>query len=79
MSAEVEPSTERCGIDTVEVDRMQKLINDHDEEGLLRFFSQQELRDAGEGSGQAESLAARFAAKEACCKLVPQRNYAWTD
>ena len=39
---------------------------------LLRFFSAQELADAGDGPGRAASLAARFAAKEACVKLFPR-------
>ncbi len=72
MSAEAEPTTGRCGIDTVEIPRIQKLLDDHQREGLLRFFTEQELTDAGEGPSQAASLAARFAAKEACCKLFPK-------
>ncbi len=72
MPAESEVMTERCGIDTVEISRIEKLISDHDRDGLLRFFTEEELSDAGTGSGQAGSLAARFAAKEACCKLFPK-------
>ena len=41
-------------------------------EELLRFFTAQELADAGDGPGRAASLAARFAAKEACVKLFPR-------
>ena len=67
-----ERSSPGCGIDTVEVARIEKLLRDHDEAGLERFFTAQELADAGEGSGRAASLAARFAAKEACCKLFPR-------
>ncbi|MEM6915873.1 MAG: holo-ACP synthase, partial [Verrucomicrobiota bacterium] len=60
------------GIDTVEISRIEKLIEDLDREGLLRFFTEAELKDAGEGANRAEKLAARFAAKEACCKLFPK-------
>src|SRR5439155_6395756 len=38
------------------------------------LFSPQELADAGAGPGRAASLAARFAAKEACCKLFPRET-----
>ena len=37
-----------------------------------KLFSAQELLDAGDGPGRAASLAARFAAKEACVKLFPR-------
>lgn len=57
------------GIDTVEISRIEKLLADLDEDSLQRFFSPQELSDAGSGPGRAGKLAARFAAKEACCKL----------
>jgi KDO2-lipid IV(A) lauroyltransferase len=62
----------RNGIDTVEISRIEKLLADLDTEGLRRFFSDEELADAGGGGGRAQKLAARFAAKEACCKLFPK-------
>jgi KDO2-lipid IV(A) lauroyltransferase len=62
----------RQGIDTVEIARIEKLLGDLDEEALRDFFTEAELDDAGEGSGRAQKLAARFAAKEACCKLFPK-------
>ncbi|MDF1852102.1 MAG: 4'-phosphopantetheinyl transferase superfamily protein [Verrucomicrobiales bacterium] len=62
----------RQGIDTVEISRIEKLISDLGEEGLRDFFSETELADAGTGKAQAQKLAARFAAKEACCKLFPK-------
>ncbi|MEO6785324.1 MAG: 4'-phosphopantetheinyl transferase superfamily protein, partial [Chthoniobacteraceae bacterium] len=68
------PPSTRCGIDTVEVSRIEKLLRDTAPEDLRRFFSEQELADAGEGAGRAASLAARFAAKEACCKLFPRET-----
>ena len=39
---------------------------------LAKIFSAQELTDAGTGAGRAASLAARYAAKEACVKLFPR-------
>tara|TARA_R110000850_G_scaffold261695_11_gene389835 strand:- start:730 stop:1920 length:1191 start_codon:yes stop_codon:yes gene_type:complete len=62
----------RQGIDTVEISRIEKLLRDLDDEGLSNFFSDEELEDAGKGIGRAQKLAARFAAKEACCKLFPK-------
>lgn len=62
----------RCGIDTVEIRRVEKLVRDKTPEELGRLFSRQELQDAGDGPGRGASLAARFAAKEACSKLFPR-------
>ncbi len=62
----------RCGIDSVEIARMERLLRDTSEEALTRIFSVEELRDAGGGAGRVASLAARFAAKEACLKLFPR-------
>ena len=67
LAANPPPST-RCGIDTVEIARIEKLLRDTAPEDLRRFFSEQEIADAGEGPGRAASLAARFAAKEAVSK-----------
>lgn len=63
------------GIDTVEISRIEKLIAEDPVSGsLARFFSEAELTDAGSGPGQAQKLAARFAAKEACVKLFPKET-----
>ncbi len=62
----------RCGIDSVRIARIERLLRENDRDALLRFFTEQELADAGEGPGRAASLAARFAAKEACVKLFPR-------
>ena len=64
----------RCGIDAVEISRVEKLLHDKTTEELHRLFSKQELQDAGDGTGRTASLAARFAAKEACCKLFPRET-----
>ena len=62
----------RCGLDTVEIQRMEKLLLNTPPEDLRRLFTEREMEDAGSGPGRAASLAARFAAKEACCKLFPR-------
>jgi KDO2-lipid IV(A) lauroyltransferase len=62
----------RCGIDTVAIERIERLLRETPPAELTKFFTAQELADAGEGAGRAESLAARFAAKEACAKLFPR-------
>jgi KDO2-lipid IV(A) lauroyltransferase len=62
----------RCGVDTVEIARIERLLAETAPEDLVNFFSPQELADAGDGPGRAASLAARFAAKEACTKLFPR-------
>jgi phosphopantetheine--protein transferase-like protein len=73
MNPEVPPGT-RCGIDTVEIARMERLLTNQTPESLAQLFSPTELEDAGTGAGRTPSLAARFAAKEACCKLFPKET-----
>lgn len=68
------PPNSRCGIDTVEISRVEKLLADTPPEDIRKLFSDQELEDAGNGTGRSASLAARFAAKEACCKLFPRET-----
>jgi len=65
---------ERCGIDTVEIARIERLLAETPATDVAKIFSTQELADAGEGPGRAASLAARFAAKEACLKLFPKET-----
>lgn len=62
----------RCGLDTVELARVEKLLLGKTLEELGSLFTEQELADAGVGAGRLASLAGRFAAKEACCKLFPR-------
>ena len=70
--AESTAPSQRCGIDTVAIARIDRLLAQTPGDGLSAFFSAQELTDAGNGPGRAASLAARFAAKEACVKLFPR-------
>jgi KDO2-lipid IV(A) lauroyltransferase len=73
MNTQAPPNT-RCGLDTVEISRFEQFLQDKTPEELARLFSLQELEAAGAGPGRAASLAARFAAKEACCKLFPRET-----
>ncbi|MFH2038585.1 MAG: holo-ACP synthase [Chloroflexota bacterium] len=57
----------RSGIDMVEIDRLEKSIIRYGERFLKRIFTAQELADCG---GKVDSLAVRFAAKEAASKAL---------
>ncbi len=57
----------RTGIDMIEIDRVQEVIRRHGRRYLERVFTQGELEQA---AGQAQSLAGRFAAKEAAAKAL---------
>jgi KDO2-lipid IV(A) lauroyltransferase len=65
---------QRCGLDTVEISRVEKLLRETPPPELEKLFSETELQEAGNGTGRSASLAARFAAKEACCKLFPRET-----
>jgi KDO2-lipid IV(A) lauroyltransferase len=71
MKIESSPQA-RCGLDTIELARVERLVRDKTTEELRSLFTGQELADAGAGAGRIPSLAGRFAAKEACCKLFPR-------
>jgi phosphopantetheine--protein transferase-like protein len=66
--------TSRCGLDTVEIPRMESLLRDRTPAELADLFTPRELEEAGTGPGRTASLAARFAAKEACAKLFPRET-----
>ena len=72
IDASSEGSPTRCGIDTVEIARIERLLAESPRGDLAKIFSPQELADSGDGPGRAASLAARYAAKEACIKLFPR-------
>ena len=62
----------RCGIDTVDIARIERMLAASPADAPPRMFTMQELADSGTGAGRSASLAARFAAKEACAKLFPR-------
>ena len=64
---------EGCAVDTVEIARIERLIAAMPDD-LRKLFSEHEIADAGNGPGKSASLAARFAAKEACLKLFPRET-----
>jgi phosphopantetheine--protein transferase-like protein len=72
MSAGEAPMPTRCGIDSVEIARIERMLDESPVDDLAKIFSAQELADSGSGPGRAASLAARYAAKEACVKLFPR-------
>lgn len=57
----------RNGVDLIEVSRLQKAVERHGDRFLQRVFTQRELQDCG---NNFESLAARFATKEAVSKAL---------
>jgi holo-[acyl-carrier protein] synthase len=57
----------RTGVDLIEIARVEAVMGRHGQRFLNRVFTPQEQADAG---GQAASLAARFAAKEAVAKAL---------
>jgi phosphopantetheine--protein transferase-like protein len=61
-----------CGVDTIEIARIERLVREATPDDLQKLFSPKELEEAGQGPGRFASLAGRFAAKEACCKLLPR-------
>ncbi len=63
-----------CGIDSVRLERVERFLQQTPPEDLLKLFSREELADAGNGHARIASLAARFAAKEACLKLFPRET-----
>jgi holo-[acyl-carrier protein] synthase len=56
-----------CGVDMIEVHRIDSAILRHGDRFFNRFFTAQELIDA---HGRTPALAARFAAKEAAAKAL---------
>jgi len=64
----------RCGVDHVDIARVQQLVDNSSSDDLEGIFSQQEIKDAGASKNRYGRLAARFAAKEACLKLFPMET-----
>jgi holo-[acyl-carrier protein] synthase len=56
-----------CGVDLVEISRIEKAVARLGDRFVLRVFTEEERRYA---RGRAPQLAARFAAKEAVAKIL---------
>jgi holo-[acyl-carrier protein] synthase len=57
----------RTGVDLIEISRIEEVVARHGRRYLERIYTPAELRQCG---GRAESLAGRFAAKEAVAKAL---------
>jgi holo-[acyl-carrier protein] synthase len=57
----------RTGVDLIELERIESVIQRHGKRFLERVFTARELEEVGENTA---SLAARFAAKEAVAKAL---------
>ncbi|BAM01579.1 MULTISPECIES: holo-ACP synthase [Caldilinea] len=70
----------RTGVDIIEIERVRAAIDAHGERFLRRVYTEAELACCGD---RVESLAARFAAKEAVAKAlgigVWREGVGWTD
>ncbi len=70
----------RTGVDLVEIERIQTAIARHGQRFLSRVYTQTEQKDC---QTRTESLAARFAAKEAVAKALGtgiwRKDIGWTD
>ena len=70
----------RTGVDLIEIARIQQAIDQHGERFLRRIYTTTEQQDC---QGRTESLAARFAAKEAVAKALGtgiwRQEVDWTD
>jgi holo-[acyl-carrier protein] synthase len=66
------------GIDLIEIERVHSIIQKHGERFLSRIYTPEERQITGE---RVESLAARFAAKEATAKALGTGigSIKWTD
>ena len=70
------------GIDLVDFNRIEQMLQKHDERFLKRVFTERECADADTVKNRVEKLAGRFAAKEAVMKLIGtgwRDGIAWTD
>ena len=70
----------RTGVDLIEIERVRLAIARYGDRFLAKVFSAGELSHCG---GRVESLAARFAAKEAAAKALQsgvwRQGIGWTD
>ena len=70
----------RTGVDLIEIERIHKAIDRHGDRFLTRVFTAAEV---AQSCGRIESLAGKFAAKEAAAKALGtgiwRNNIGWLD
>ncbi|RLT40696.1 MAG: holo-[acyl-carrier-protein] synthase [Chloroflexi bacterium] len=70
----------RTGVDLIEIERVRQAVERHGDRFLAKVYTAGELSHCG---GRIESLAARFAAKEAAAKALQsgvwRQCIGWTD
>jgi holo-[acyl-carrier protein] synthase len=78
MDADLQESGLRVGMDLVEIARIRDLIDSRGDKFLCRIYTAEELKQC---NGRVESLAARFAGKEALVKALGTglRGFRWKD
>ncbi|RMF58083.1 MAG: holo-[acyl-carrier-protein] synthase [Calditrichaeota bacterium] len=70
------------GIDLVDVERMERLLERWGERAVARLFTPSEIRHCRGKVNRAECFAARFAAKEALAKALGHgwcEHFRWLD
>lgn len=70
------------GIDLVDFERIEEMLEKHPQRFPKRVYTETELADADNHVRRTEKLAGRFAAKEAVMKLIGtgwRDGIAWTD
>jgi holo-[acyl-carrier protein] synthase len=70
------------GVDIVEIARIARSLERHEDSFLKKCFTAQEVVDSGDSTRRVEHLAARFAAKEAALKAIGtgwSQGISWTD
>lgn len=70
------------GIDLVDCERIEKMLERHEDRFLERVFTPNEQAYSAKSKNRVERLAGRFAAKEAVLKLIGmgwREKIAWTD
>ena len=72
--ADVTSPLTRCGIDTAESARVERLLRRTPHEDLLRIYSNKELCDVGERPGRTAWPQTWRRGKEACLKLFPRET-----
>lgn len=62
----------KCGIDIVDRIRVEKLVGRHERDKLIKIWTADELSESTDSKGRLkiDSLAARFACKEAVAKAI---------